>query len=121
MTERALRRLLADLRKLVAERAGMIASASLHRRAPQHRREGRGMTALAPKLGFDWLKVNWGAPDEERTDRCSYCGDAFPDDDDFVPLILWNKDGRTAEFCDHCQAAWFGLELFDAPIEDTEP
>ncbi len=58
------------------------------------------------------MMVNWGGPDETRTQHCSYCGDAFPteyEDPEFVPLILWNGDGWAAEFCDHCQATWFGL------------
>jgi hypothetical protein len=68
------------------------------------------MTALRPRPGFNPMLVNWGGPDEPRTDRCSYCGDRFPlDEDGFVPLILWNEAGWTAEFCDHCQAAWFGV------------
>jgi hypothetical protein len=77
---------------------------------------------LQPHPGFDWLKVNWGAPDQQRTDRCSYCGDPFPDDDesDFIPLILWNKGGWAAEFCEHCQAQWFGIETFPDPAEDDD-
>jgi hypothetical protein len=58
------------------------------------------------------MLINWGGPDEPRTDCCSYCGDKLPDEDEdaeFVPLILWNEDGWAAEFCDHCQAAWFGV------------
>ena len=43
MTERALRRLLADLRKLVAERAGMIASRGL--RADVAARDGEAKRA----------------------------------------------------------------------------
>jgi hypothetical protein len=75
------------------------------------------VTALRPRPGFDWLMVNWGGPDEPRTDRCSYCDDPFPDRDesDFVPLILSRTDGWVAEFCDHCQAAWFGIETFPEP------
>jgi len=50
------------------------------------------MATLQPRPGFDWLRVNWGGPDEPRSDRCSYCGDLFPEDDeaDFIPLIMWN-------------------------------
>lgn len=78
------------------------------------------MTALRPKPGFNWLNVAWGGPDEPRTDRCSYCGDAFPteeQDPEFVPLILFNNAGWVAEFCDHCQAALFGLQSFAEPRE----
>jgi hypothetical protein len=70
-------------------------------------------TTLKPQAGFNWALVNWGAPDQRRTDRCSYCEAVFPDDDDdpgFVPLILWNREGWTAEFCDTCQRKWWGLQ-----------
>jgi len=26
------------------------------------------MTTLAPRLGFEWSAVNWGGPDEPRTE-----------------------------------------------------
>lgn len=89
---------------------------------------------LQPKPGFDWSKVQWGAPDAPETDFCSYCGKPFPRDyseafrsyatkaeadaaieklrarvDAFMPLILWKKDGSAAEFCDECQKQWFGI------------
>ncbi len=35
----------------------------------------------------------------------------------FIPLILWNADGWAAEFCDHCQATWFGLQKYDEPTK----
>lgn len=74
---------------------------------------------LQPRPGFDWNKVNWGAPDQTRTDRCSYCGDPFPDDEsDFCPLILGNREGWVAEFCEHCQAAWWGTETFPEPADE---
>jgi hypothetical protein len=63
---------------------------------------------LRPRPGFDPMKINWGGPDERRTEVCSYCGDAL--DEDSVPLILWNAQGWCAEFCDHCQTAWWGIE-----------
>lgn len=78
---------------------------------------------LKPKPGFNWLNVGWGGPDKTRTDKCSYCGDQFPEDDEFVPLILFNDNpnsaahGFCAEFCDHCQATWFGLQSFPEPVE----
>jgi hypothetical protein len=53
--------------------------------------------------GFNPMLINWGGPDEPRTDQCSYCGDKFPDEEDdpgFVPLILWNSQGcHAAEGC----------------------
>ncbi|MBO0716438.1 MAG: hypothetical protein J2P55_03755 [Rhizobiales bacterium] len=69
------------------------------------------MTAtLRPKAGFDWTLINWGAPDQRRTKHCSYCDEPLPlDDDQFVPLILWNAEGWCAEFCDTCQRKWWGL------------
>lgn len=73
---------------------------------------------LRPLPGFNPLLINWGGPDETRTEHCSYCGDKFPDEDQdpgFVPLILGNEDGWVAEFCDHCQATWFGMQAFDEP------
>jgi len=77
---------------------------------------------LQARPGFRWELVNWGGPDEPRTQVCSYCGDAFPDFwTDFVPLILSRADGWVAEFCDHCQAAWFGIETFPDPANDDEP
>jgi hypothetical protein len=78
------------------------------------------MATIQPRPGFDPLRINWGGPDEPRTDRCSYCGDLFPEDDeaDFIPLIMWNHAGWCAEFCDHCQAAWFGIETFPEPPAD---
>jgi hypothetical protein len=81
------------------------------------------MATLQPRPGFDWMRVNWGGPDEPRTDRCSYCGDPFPEDDeaDFIPLIMWNAAGFCAEFCEHCQAAWFGVQTFPEPYDDDPP
>ena len=76
------------------------------------------MTALTPKPGFNWQMVAWGGPDEPRTAHCSYCGDKLPTEDEypeFVPLILSNADGWAAEFCDHCQLTWFGLQSFPKP------
>jgi hypothetical protein len=73
---------------------------------------------LQPKAGFDWMKVNWGGPEEPVSDDCSYCGDAIPEES--VPLRLWNAEGWAAVFCDHCSAAWFGLQSFDGPDDDDE-
>jgi hypothetical protein len=60
-----------------------------------------------------------GGPDQPRTEHCSYCGDKLPTDDEdpsFVPLILWTAQGWCAEFCDHCQAAYWGIQSFDEPV-----
>ena len=35
-------------------------------------------TRLEPLPGFDWNKVNWGAPDALRTAVCSYCAILCP-------------------------------------------
>jgi hypothetical protein len=76
---------------------------------------------IRPRRGFDWQRVKWGAPDAPRTEHCSYCGDKLPRDDDaFVPLTMWTSDGWCAEFCDHCQAAWWGIEAFDDPAEPRD-
>lgn len=66
---------------------------------------------LQPKEGFDWRKVQWGKPDEPRTQTCSYCGRPFPEDEtaNFIPLIIWKQDGHAAEFCEECQREWFGM------------
>jgi hypothetical protein len=74
------------------------------------RSENRG----APLPGFDWTRVQWGAPDARRTEICSYCGDELAEDS--VPLIIWNKDGWCAEFCDHCQATWWGCSWDEGPV-----
>ena len=68
---------------------------------------------LYPKPGFDWTLVNWGGPDQVRTDKCSYCDADLAEDD--VPLILWNSRGWCAEFCRACQKTWWGVESFDEP------
>ena len=33
-----------------------------------------------------------------------------------MPLILWNSEGWCAEFCDDCQAQWWGVQRI--PEED---
>jgi hypothetical protein len=81
------------------------------------------MTAkISPRPGFEWSAVNWGAPDQPRTDRCSYCEASFPDDDEdpgFIPLILSNAEGWVAEFCDDCQRRWWGIERYDDDDDRT--
>jgi hypothetical protein len=62
------------------------------------------------------MLVQWGGPDEPRTEHCSYCGAELPDidDDDYqVPLIMWNAEGWCAEFCYKCQATWWGVQGFE--------
>ena len=46
---------------------------------------------------------------------CSYCSAVLKEAS--VPLILSNKEGWTARFCDQCQRRWWGLESFE-PDED---
>lgn len=75
------------------------------------------MKALGPRPGFDWNRVAWERSDAVPLDRCSYCGDAI--EEDAVPLILFGEE-RTARFCDHCQAAWWGIETFPDPADDDD-
>jgi len=68
---------------------------------------------LRPLPGFNWMQVSWGAPDEVRTVRCSYCDSPLgdPEDEDRdIPLILWNEADWCAEFCTACQRRWWGFE-----------
>jgi hypothetical protein len=76
------------------------------------------MATWTPRPGFDPMRINWGGPDEPRTEHCSYCGDAL---DEERGLILWNSEGWCAEFCDHCMATWFGFETFDEVEPQPEP
>lgn len=69
------------------------------------------MTVLTPKPGFDWNMVSWGGPDETPTDSCSYCDDDIPEYCE--PLMMWNRSGWAAQFCDHCATTWFGLHTSD--------
>lgn len=62
---------------------------------------------IAPLPGFNWMAVSWGAPNQVRTDKCSYCD--TPLDDDEVPLILLRDGGWCAEFCRKCQQQWWGV------------
>ena len=62
---------------------------------------------LQPQPGFDWRKVNWGRPDSPRSVLCSYCANFIIEDE--VPLIVWKDDGHAAQFCDECQATWWGF------------
>jgi hypothetical protein len=63
---------------------------------------------LAPKPGFDWRKVTWGRPDSVVSALCSYCSAVIGDDE--MPLRVWTPSGHAAQFCETCQAKWFGLE-----------
>ena len=63
---------------------------------------------LEPKPGFDWDRVTWGRPDSPRSALCSYCSAVIPED--CVPLIMWKADGHAAQFCDDCQAKWWGMQ-----------
>jgi hypothetical protein len=63
---------------------------------------------LTPKPGFDWRKVTWGRPDSPVSALCSYCSAAIHEDE--MPLRVWKEDGHAAQFCEKCQAKWFGLE-----------
>ncbi len=73
--------------------------------------------AIEPKPGFDWSKVQWGAPDDVVSDDCSYCGAAIPDE--AVPLRLWNQDGWAAVFCDGCMATWWGMTAIASDPDDV--
>lgn len=78
------------------------------------------MTVISPLPGFDWNLVQWGAPDQTRTEHCSYCGEQLSEteDDNYqVPLILWNEAGRCAEFCIACQVKWWGFQPSEDPPE----
>jgi hypothetical protein len=65
--------------------------------------------ALSPGTNLNWTAVSWGAPDQRRTDSCSYCGKPLSEDE--IPLILWNDDGWCAEFCEACQRTHWGMEF----------
>lgn len=64
--------------------------------------------ALQPLPGFDWSKVTWGRPDSQPSVLCSYCSAVIPEDS--VPLMMWNAKGYAAQFCDECQAKWWGFK-----------
>ena len=63
--------------------------------------------ALQPLPGFDWAKVTWGRPDSQPSVLCSYCSAVIPEDS--VPLMMWNARGYAVQFCDECQAKWWGM------------
>jgi hypothetical protein len=65
--------------------------------------------ALKPGDSFNWTAVGWGAPDQRRTDKCSYCDKPLREDE--IPLIMWNDDGWCAEFCEACQRTHWGMKF----------
>jgi hypothetical protein len=67
------------------------------------------MMTLTPKPGFDWRRVQWSGPDDPRSDACSYCAAAIPDD--ACPLQMWTPSGHAAMFCDACAGKWWGFEV----------
>jgi hypothetical protein len=74
---------------------------------------------LEPQPGFDWTRVQWGAPTAVQSDDCSYCGAAIPDE--IIPLRLWTTRGWAAVFCEACMRTWWGIESFDdESLEDGE-
>jgi hypothetical protein len=76
---------------------------------------------LKPLPGFNWAQISWGGPDEPRTLTCSYCDapiNGEDDDDDHVPLIMWNDEGWCAEFCNACQVRWWGLQPINPAVSD---
>ena len=66
------------------------------------------MTTIKPLAEFNWLMVQWRGPKQTPGDRCSYCGAVIPDDD--VPLMMWNKEGWCAQFCEACRLKCWGME-----------
>ncbi len=67
---------------------------------------------------FNWLRVSWGGPDQPQAEHCSYCDSPIGEDD--VPLILWNKDGWAARFCDACQTRYWGLRHIPDEADDDQ-
>jgi hypothetical protein len=59
---------------------------------------------LRPLPGFNWLQVSWGAPEDVKARHCSYCEKLLEDEE--MPLLLWNRDGWAACFCESCQVWW---------------
>ncbi len=59
---------------------------------------------------FDWSKLKWGAPQDQMSDDCSYCG--APIAEDACPLRMWKPDGSAAVLCDDCCSDSFGLKTF---------
>jgi hypothetical protein len=63
---------------------------------------------LDPEPGFDWGKVTWGHPDAIVSVVCSYCS-AFIRDSE-IPLMMWDREGRCAKFCEKCTKRWWGMK-----------
>ena len=51
------------------------------------------------------MAVSWGAPEQRRTEHCSYCDAKLTEEE--VPLIMWNQSGWCAEFCEACTERWW--------------
>lgn len=73
------------------------------------------MAGLSPKRGFNWDRVTWGRPDSPRSVLCSYCSTAIGDDD--VPLVMWTSENYAAQFCEACQATWWGMVGYKDDLE----
>lgn len=74
---------------------------------------------LRPNPGFDPSLINWGGPDEPRSEQCSYCDAPLPDPEspDYeIPLMMWNQDGWCAVFCAACMTRWWGVAPPMAPM-----
>ena len=74
-------------------------------------------TALTPaeRRQITRLRKSKGAEPHGHIMSADRRGRVPTDDPDFVALTLSNGDGWVAEFCDHCQATWFGIQAFPEP------
>lgn len=45
-------------------------------------------------------RLVWSPPDSHITPFCSFCFKHIPARE--VPLMMWNKEGACAHFCDNC-------------------
>lgn len=73
---------------------------------------------LKPTAEFDPNLVSWGGPNQARTETCSYCEQPLGEDE--IPLMLWNKDGWCAEFCEKCQERYWGMIMCNDPEDDDD-
>ena len=75
---------------------------------------------LKANAGFDPERITWGRPDSVPSVLCSYCSAAL-DEDNEVPLIMWNQGGYAARFCERCMVTWFGfIRRRFIPRDDAE-
>ena len=65
---------------------------------------------LSAKPDFDWDRVTWGRPDSIVSPLCSYCSASIREDE--MPLRAWTPSGHAAQFCEKCQAKWFGMKTW---------